>query len=362
MQKNTGLYLPLILLISLGIQSCSLRPLAWTPPTKPAFTGKLALNHKLSTAKKIDLLGYYGAEEFAVDADGNIYCGVHQGKKDFSSGAILKIKPNDTVEKFLATDKWITGMQFNAEGQLLAMMNGVGLVRINADRSIDTLVSHSPEGLPILMGTGMKIASDGKVYFANMSSTQETSLKYINKIILEIRPTGGVYCYDPQSHTTTTISTGNYFANGLSLAADESYLLVSETSKYRIIKYWLKGPQVGESEILMDNLAGFPNNISRRDNGNFWLGFTTKRNDQLDKIHSKVGMKKLVYGLPSFVQPKAEEFGMVMEISGQGEIIQSLFDPQGQTVTEAGAVKEHQGHLYLGGDIVSYLSKVKLAD
>ena len=72
----------------------------------------------------------------------------------------------------------------------------------------------------------------------------------------------------------------------------------------------------------MDNLPGFPNGISIRENGTYWLGFTTKRSDTLDKIHPKVGMKKFVYGLPSFLQPKAEKFGMVMNVSQGGAILQ----------------------------------------
>lgn len=352
--------LTFLLSIVVLLSSCTIQPLAWSPPAQPAFEDELALNEKLSVADKIYLNGYYGAEEFAIDQNGNIFCGAHKGEKDFSSGAILKINPDNSVEEWLITEKWVTGMQFDATGNLIAMMNGVGLVRINPDKTIDTLVSKTPDGLPILMGTGMKIADDGKIYFANISSTHETSSKYLNKVILEMRPTGGVYGYDPHTQTTTTISNGNYFGNGLAISADGSYLLVSETTRYRIIKYSLTGEKAGQSEVFMDNLAGFPNNISRRDNGNYWLGFTTKRNAQLDNIHPKTGMKKLIYGLPSFLQPKAEPFGMVIEVSDSGEIIQALFDPKGETVSEAGAVKEWKGHLYLGGDVVSYVSKVKL--
>lgn len=35
-------------------------------------------------------------------------------------------------------------------------------------------------------------------------------------------------------------------------------------------------------------------------------------------------------------------------------------DSEGKTVREAGAVLEHNGHLYPGGDVVSYVSKLKL--
>jgi len=284
--------------------SCAIQPKAWTPLKKPEFKGKLALNEKLTKNSQIHLLGYYGAEEFAVDEDGNIYCGVHKGEKDFSSGAILKIKPDDTVEEFLRTDKWITGMQFDKNGALIALMNDVGLVKINPDKSIDTLLTRTPNGEPIRMGTGLKIASNGIIYFVNMSSTNRTTLKYINKLILEMKPTGGVYSYNPSTAETTVLSEGNYFGNGLELSEEEDFILVSETSRYRILRYWIQGENKGKSEVFLDNLAGFPNNISINKNGNFWVGFTTKRNDQLDKIHPKVGMKKFVYSLPSFVQPQ----------------------------------------------------------
>lgn len=340
--------------------SCAISPVAWTPPTKPEFEGQLQLNEKLTKAEKINLLGYYGAEEFAIDSNGNIFCGVHKTQKDFSSGAILKIQPSGNVSVFMETDHWVTGMQFDHNGNLIALMQDLGLVQINTDKSIDTLLTETPNNQPIKMGTGLKIASDGIIYFANMSSTNSTSPKYINQLILEMKPTGGVYSFDPKLNKTSVISTGNYFGNGLALSPKEDYILVTETSKYRIIKYWIKGENKGKSEIFMDNLPGFPNNIIKSESGDFWLGFTTKRNDQLDNIQDKKALKKLIYALPSFVQPKAEKFGMVLKLSEDGEIIQSLFDSKGITVTEAGSILEHDGYLFLGGDVVSYISKINI--
>ena len=71
-------------------------------------------------------------------------------------------------------------------------------------------------------------------------------------------------------------------------------------------------------------------------------------------------MKKLVYGLPEFMQPKAERFGMVMNISKDGEIIETLYDSKGIILPETGAVKEYNGYLYLGGDVLPYIGKYKL--
>ena len=341
-------------------KGCAIQPNIWEPPIKPLFEQELALNNKLTTAESISLQGWSGAEDFAVDKTGNIYCGVHAKPNDFSSGAILRISPAGEVEMYLETEGWITGMEFDQNGNLIALQNGVGLIKIDQNKEIDTLVASTPDGSPILMGTGLQIGANGTIYFANMSSEDVSSTRTFNKLILELKPKGGVYAYDPVQDELRMISEGHYFANGLALATDESYLLLSETTKYRILKIWLDNDRVGETEVFMDNLPGFPNNLARRANGNFWIGFTTKRNDQLDKIHPKRGLKKLVYGLPHFVQPKAEKFGMVLEVSAQGQILQALFDTEGQVVTEAGAIEEVHNSLYLGGDVVSAIAKYPL--
>ena len=110
----------------------------------------------------------------------------------------------------------------------------------------------------------------------------------------------------------------------------------------------------------MDNLPGFPNSICRRDNGNYWVGFTTRRSDKLDKAHSKKGMKKMMYGMPGFIRPKADVFGMVLEVTKDGKVLRGLFDTSGEYVPEAGSVRENSGSLYIGGDYVGYISKYAL--
>ena len=59
--------------------------------------------------------------------------------------------------------------------------------------------------------------------------------------------------YDPSTGKTDMLLDGLYFANGVALSADEDYILVNETSRYRITRYWLKGDKAGSSEIFADN-------------------------------------------------------------------------------------------------------------
>ena len=80
----------------------------------------------------------------------------------------------------------------------------------------------------------------------------------------------------------------------------------------------------------------------------------------MDDIHPKPVAKKLVYALPAFLQPKAEKFGMVINVSQDGKILRSFFDTKGIVLPESGAVKEYNGYLYVGGDVLPYIGKVKL--
>ncbi|NME69821.1 SMP-30/gluconolactonase/LRE family protein [Flammeovirga aprica] len=342
-----------LFVLGLAFSNCSIQPNKWTPVASEIEVDGLDTSNYLTHSKQVSLLGFSGAEDFAMDKEGNLYCGTHNSHEDFTGGAILKIDTSLNVEAFIKTEKWVTGMHFNADNELIILMNGVGLLKVNEDKSFDTLLTQTPDGKALLMGSGLDISSEGKIYFNNLSSEMTTSTKTINRLILEMKPDGGVYCFDPKTHKTEIISPGNYFGNGLVLSEDENSILVSETSKYRILRYWVSGKKKGQYEVFMDNLPGFPNNLKRSSNGNYWLGFTTKRSQQLDDIHPKPWMKKMVFAMPDFMKPKADKYAMVMEISESGEILRVFTDQNGEVVKEAGAVLESNGKLYLGGDIVS---------
>lgn len=349
-----------ILLAILSVQSCTLKPTSWQPPIKPSLENSLAVNNKLLTSTKIDLKGWYGPEDIVFDKKGDLYCGVHIGKKDFSDGKILKISPDRFVEVFYNTDSWVSGLHFDSNNNLIALSHKQGLISISPNKEITVLADKDEKGRPFLIPNGLDIASDGNIYFSNTSHDAAYDIKYGRKLILELKSNGGLYKYNPTTKKVTTLIDGTYFGNGVVISKNDDFLLMTETTKYRIIKYWLKGEKKGNKEILIDNLPGFPNGISIREDGSFWLGFSTRRNDALDKIHPKKGMKKLVYGLPEFMQPKQDKYGMILNISENGEIISSLFDTTGTLIPEAGSVKENKGHLYIGGDIVPYIAVHKL--
>lgn len=356
--KNVKMIFVASTLSMLMFYSCALKPLAYQPETSLAFKGTTQLNEKLVSSEKILLEGWFGPEDILFDSMGNLYTGVHNA--DFSDGRVLKINPSGNVEEFYNSGSWVAGLHFDKEQNLIALSHKQGLISISPMKEVKVLATKDKNRKPFLIPNGLDIADNGMIYFSNTSDISSYTIKYGRKIIMEMKPLGGLYSYNPKTEKVKTLIEGTYFGNGVVISKDQDYLLMVETTKYRVIKYWLSGTKAGQTEIFIDNLQGFPNGISIREDGSYWLGFSTKRNEALDKIHSKKGMKKLVFSLPEFMQPKAETFGMIMNISKEGEIIESLFDTNGTVLPEAGAVKEFNGHLYIGGDVLPYIGKYKL--
>jgi sugar lactone lactonase YvrE len=123
-----------------------------------------------------------------------LYCGVHIKEYDFSDGRILKINNLGKVEIFLNTNSWVSGLHFDNKGNLIALSHKLGLISIDPDKKVTVLANKDGKGRPFLIPNGLDIASDGKIYFSNTSYESAYNVKYGRKLILEVRPNGGLYC------------------------------------------------------------------------------------------------------------------------------------------------------------------------
>jgi len=341
-------------------QGCSLQPMAWKPPVKPDLIGKLAENELLRATEWIKLDGWYGPEDIAIDKQGNLYAGVHVGKTDFSDGKIIKVDTTGHISIFADTGAWVTGLHFDKNENLIACDQKRGLISVNKKGEITILTSEDEEGNKFLFPNDVDIASDGIIYFSDTSSKVPFSMQNARKIVFEVKPDGGLYSYNPQTKRVKTLVEGSFFANGVAVSKNDDFVLLVDLAKYRVRRHWLKGDKAGQTDIFIDNLPGFPNGISRRKDGSFWVGFTTRRNDLLDKIHPKPFIKQLIHVLPQWMQPKQEAFGMIMHLSETGEILKIYYDTSGKYVPEASSVEEYNNNIYIGGDLTDHIGKYKL--
>ena len=297
--------LALLGLVALGIVlllalPAAVDPVAYTPPEKPALTGPLAPNQALRTARKLAEGRIHGPEDVAVDGQGRVYGGTNDGR-------IQRLRPDGSVEDFALTGGRPLGLRFDPAGNLIVCDAVKGLLAVDPQGRVSTLVTEA-SGVPVRFADGVDVATDGNIYFSDASTRYGVEDSLYD--LLEARPHGRLIRYDPAARTAAVLLTGLYFANGVALSPGEDFVLVNETFRYRITRYWLAGPKAGRFEVFAENLPGFPDGISSNGRGTFWVAFFTVRNDQADRVlHPRPWLKRLLSKLPRALWPQPEPYG-----------------------------------------------------
>ncbi len=354
-----ALVVALFVLLYLSLWPVPVEPVAWAAPVDRGLVDPFAENDRLGGAKAIELGDFEGPEDVVLGFEGLLYSGTKDGK-------IISFQADGSeLQVFADTGGRPLGIEF-AGGFLYVANSFVGLQRIRKDGRVVTL-SDEFEGQPIAYADDVAVAKDGSVYFTDASSkfmAREWQGTY-SASLLDLMEHGGhgrVLKYDPSSNETTLIMDGLNFANGIAVSDDQSFLLVNETGSYRVLRYWLQGPMAGTSEVIIDNLPGFPDNINNGLNGLFWIGLVAPRSAILDKYSGSPFMRKVIQRFPAALRPKAVPSTHLIAIDGDGRVLMNLQDTQARFPAVTGALEtEHDLFLTsLFGHRVARLGKQDL--
>jgi hypothetical protein len=141
---------------------------------------------------------------------------------------------------------------------------------------------------------------------------------------------------------------GLYFPDGVAVAPDSSYLLLAEMGMYRVLKVALAGPNAGTSEVLIDNLPGFPDGLATGADGIYWLTIVSPRDGLADTVlFPNPFLRKIVRRLPPALMPAPKNYGFVLGIDETGAVVHNLQDPTG-TFGQITNVMEYDGSLLMG--------------
>ena len=326
-------------LARLSIES-SIDPVAWHPPEPPSRSGPLAENRLLVGSDRVARVD--GPEDVAFDDDGRLYTGAEDGTVYRTVEPVGPDTTDAAVEPFARTDGRVLGLEFDGD-DLLAAATDAGLVSIAQDGTVETL-ADAAGGRAIAFADDLHVADGGTVYF-----TDATVHDLFQDELFELRDTGRLLAYHPDTGETTVELDGLGFANGVEVGPDGESLLVTETSRYRVTRYWIAGDRAGESEPFAENLVGYPDNVDAAGDGTYWVAIPALRQDALDWLQGHPGLKRLYGLLPAAVRERVsgDPYGLVLRLDGDGRVVESLHDPTGDVhfVTSA---TPHEGTLYLG--------------
>lgn len=319
-------------------------------------------NDKLSDTTLIGLGQLEGPEDVILDAEGNLYCGSRHGD-------VLRFLAPDhkEVEVYGHIGGHPLGMAFDKAGNLNVCVSGMGLYQITPAREVKKLSDETKRSwFSIIDDSRMRfaddldVAPDGKIYFSEATIRFDVDEWMVDA--LECRGNGRILCYDPETGKATTILKDRMFPNGICMCHDGQSFLFAETWRGQISRYYISGPKKGKVEAVMPNLPGYPDNINRASDGNYWVALLGMRGPVFDlAMRSPAFRKRMVQRVPSdeWLYPNMNA-GCVIKFSAEGEVIDCLWDSKGVNHPMITSMREHKGYLYLGGSLNNRIGKWKI--
>lgn len=326
----------------LGFWPIPIDAVAWKAPEDQGYIGDFQVNNSLSSLEIISLNGEEGPEDYAVDSSGSVYFSLLSGK-------IMRINANDEMEVFADTGGRPLGIEFAPSGDLIVADAFKGLLSIS-EEGVVSVLTDSVLGSKIRYADDVDITATGDIYFSDASTkfAAEDYGTYAASLldIMEHGGNGRVLFYSPYTKETRVLLSGINFPNGIAVTHDQDAILINETGTYSVLKYWISGEKQGQTETLISNLPGFPDNINKGSDDKYWLGLVSPRSKALDVLAPFPFLREVVQRLPAFLRPKARHYGHVVAIDDSGRIIRSLQDPEDTYSFTTGAAESGQW-LYL---------------
>ncbi len=325
------------LVLYLAFWPVPIDPVAWTPPAAPALAGPYAPNRRLAAVEWIGRGVALGPESTAIDREGR----VHTGTRD---GRILRLAADGRFEEVARTGGRPLGMAFDAAGDLLVCDLRRGLLSVTPAGAV-TVLATGEGGLPFRFIDDVDVGPDGTVYFTDASSRFDT----YRPALLDFHGDGRLLAYYPATRQVERLLGDLVFANGVAVSGDGSFLLVNETGKFRIHRYWLQGPRRGSSEIFAENLPGFPDNVTwSRERGVFWVALFSPRLPAFDDLLPHPWLRTIVFRLPEALQPKPARRAFALALDASGRVVEDLQDDSPSAFAPVTSVRERAGTLWLG--------------
>ncbi|TPQ16807.1 SMP-30/gluconolactonase/LRE family protein [Streptomyces sporangiiformans] len=260
-------------------------------------------------------VGGTGPEDVVVDREGHVITGVEDGR-------ILRVRPYGRpvdVEQVAHTGGRPLGLEVLPDGRLLVCDAERGLLRVTPGRgngAVEVLVD-SVAGAPLRFCSNAAAAADGTVYFT-VSSRRYGLQDWLGDLI-EDTATGGLFRLRPGSDAAELLLDGLRFANGVVLSEDESCVVVAESGAYRLTRLWLSGARAGRQDTLIENLPGFPDNLSRGADGTIWVALAGPRQAPLDWLRqAPVGVRRAVWRIVRPLRVRPRPVARVMGVGPDG--------------------------------------------
>jgi ribose transport system permease protein len=333
-----------------------------TQSAEPGSGTPYALNNALARTEYIGLGELEGPEDVILDRNDHLYAGTRHGE-------IIRFFAPDyrTSEVFAHIGGFPLGLAFDRSGNLISCVGAMGLYSISPERDVKKLSAETTRSWTSVVDDARlrdpndcDIAPDGRIYFTDSTKRYDAHDWALDSI--ENRATGRLLVYDPRDGSTKTLLDGYRYLNGVCIAHDGRSLFVAESWACRVHRYWLEGPKAGTAECVIRDMPGYPDNINRASGGHYWMAWLGMRTPSFDLSLRHPGFRKrMTRNLPQddWLFPNINTGG-VAKFDETGKIVGTLGDMTGISHPSVTSMREHKGHLFIGGILNNRIGRLAL--
>ena len=332
------------------------------PSTAPDCGTAWALNDRLRNVSAIGLGRIEGPEDVILDRNDHLYAGSRHGD------IIRFLAPDyEEMEVFAHIGGTPLGMAFDREDNLYVCIGGMGLYNVTPERKVEKVTDETNRSFSSInddsrlrLADDLDITDGGLIFFSE--ATVRFEMHEWATDGLEARGNGRIICYDTNTGKTNTVIRNLKFPNGVCIASDGQSFLFAETWGCSVKRYWFEGPKKGTTEIVLENLPGFPDNINNSSDGNYWMSLVGMRCPALDLAWKMPGFRsRMAKRVPrdEWLFPNINT-GCVLKFNEQGEVLETLWDMGGENHPMITSMREHRGYLFLGGIMNNRVGRIKL--
>ena len=283
-----------------------------------------------------------GAEDVVVATSGPHEGSVYTGAAD---GAVLRVAPDGTVTQVGDTGGRPLGLEIDPDGRLLVLDAHRGILRMDPASGAVEQVLADVDGVPMAFCNNGAIASDGTIWFSD--SSRHFGIERWKDDFVQDTASGRLMALRTDGSVEVVLD-GLRFANGVALAADESFVVVAETRGRTLVRHWLTGSRAGTRDLLASDLPGYPDNIARGSDGLVWVSIASPTDPVVERLgRAPLWLRRGVTRIPERLQPAPKRTCRVQAFDAAGRLVHDLDvdTPDFHMVT---GVREHDGRVWLG--------------
>ncbi|MEZ5094209.1 SMP-30/gluconolactonase/LRE family protein [Nocardioides sp.] len=284
-----------------------------------------------------------GAEDVVVASSGPDEGCAFTGTED---GGIWRVAHDgSSVHRVASTGGRPLGLELLPDGRLLVCDARRGVLRVDPATGRSEAVVEQAFGRPMRFTNNAAVHSSGDVFFSD--SSLHYGIDHWKDDFVQDTRSGRLFRLKEGGGLSVVLE-GLAFANGVALAADESYVVVAETAARTLCRLWLTGDHSGQIDFLAEDLPGYPDNIARGSDGLVWVTIASPTDPVVEMLHSApLIIRKQVTKIPERLQPAPKRTVRVQAYDDAGTLVHDLEvdTPDYHMVT---GVREHDGRVWVG--------------